>query len=213
MIGFLNLSVLALFYDVKGFEEKYDRSWCLMENLAVFAEKVDSAFKAKNSKKLRKLVDDILTESAGTYAKAAYELAVITYVLSKILSKSRFQSSEYDGGMAEVDRLISVAAKELAKRSDQGRILEIFKQTRESIRNLDKEDQRFLNDLVVRGKTKIAAILYAQGMSLGTASELAGIAKQDIMDYAGKTMMFDRMKEEVSVRDRLKVAKRLMGGS
>ena len=56
----------------------------------------------------------------------------------------------------------------------------------------------------------MAATFYAQGMSLGVASEMTGIQKQEILDYAGQTMMFDRLKEEKTIKERMKIARQLI---
>ena len=56
----------------------------------------------------------------------------------------------------------------------------------------------------------MAATLYAQGMSLGVASEMTGMEKQEILDYAGETMMFDRLKEEKPIAERMKFARKLI---
>ena len=61
-----------------------------------------------------------------------------------------------------------------------------------------------------KGRLKVAATMYAQGVSLGLASEMTGIEKQEIMDYAGKTMMFDRVKDEKTVLERIKNARNLI---
>jgi hypothetical protein len=56
----------------------------------------------------------------------------------------------------------------------------------------------------------MAATFYAQGMSLGVSSDMTGVEKQEILDYAGQTMMFDRMKEEKTIKERMKIAHQLI---
>jgi hypothetical protein len=47
-------------------------------------------------------------------------------------------------------------------------------------------------------------------MSLGVASDMTGMEKQEILDYAGETMMFDRLKEENPIAERMKIARKLI---
>ena len=56
----------------------------------------------------------------------------------------------------------------------------------------------------------MAATFYAQGMSLGVASEMTGMEKQEILDYAGQTMMFDRLKDEKTIKERMRIARQLI---
>ncbi len=56
----------------------------------------------------------------------------------------------------------------------------------------------------------MAVTLYAQGMSLGIASDLTGIEKHEILDYAGETMMFDRFRDAVTILERMKVVRKLL---
>jgi len=60
-----------------------------------------------------------------------------------------------------------------------------------------------------KGKLKIASVLYAQGISLGNASELTGSDKREVLLYAGQTMMFDRLKEKRGIEDRMKELRKI----
>ena len=92
-----------------------------------------------------------------------------------------------------------------------GEILTMFPVLEKAVASLEQRDPRFVVDLVTKGKLKMAATLYAQGMSLGVASEMTGMEKQEILDYAGETMMFDRLKDEKPIAERMKFARKLIG--
>ncbi len=94
--------------------------------------------------------------------------------------------------------------------SNEAELLELFTEMEQSIACLESKDPRFVTDLVTKGKLKMAATFYAQGMSLGISSEMTGLEKHEILDYAGETMMFDRLKEEKSIDDRMKMARKLL---
>lgn len=170
---------------------------------------VFSAFKKRNSRRLRKLNDDILSAAAIDFSAPYFNLAIYSYVLSKITSKPRFMRRECEGRLIEIENSLSELI-DMIGRSDESAILEVFKKIKLSIERLEENDVRFIIDLVTKGKLKTAATLYAQGMSLGVSSELTGMEKQEIMDYAGETMMFDRLKDEKSINDRMKNARRLI---
>jgi len=65
--------------------------------------------------------------------------------------------------------------------------------------------------MITKARLKTAAILYAKGMSLSAASKFTGVIKEEILSYAGKTMMFERIKEELKAKKRLENAKKFFG--
>lgn len=177
-----------------------------MENWQEVAGAILTAFEKRNQKKLRKINDDMLRKTMVGFTKIFYELAVLSYVLSKITSKPRFLRKESEGKMAAIDAALAAAAK--AESEEEA--LERCKDIVGAVKELEKDDPRFLIDLVSKGRLKVAATAYAQGVSLGTASDITGMEKQEIMDYAGKTMMFDRVKEEKTIERRLAFVRKLV---
>ncbi len=169
------------------------------------------AFKRRKDKKLRKIKDSLIEEASINNNKLLFELAVVAYVLSKISSKPRFAEPENQGYLKEIE----VAVTELVNAIKQGKpdqaLFPLIGNIEKSVRKMEKVDQRFFRDLFSKGRLKMAATMYAQGLSIGTASEMSGIDKQDIQDYAGSTLMFDRVKEEIKPKERLKKLKRYVG--
>jgi len=183
-----------------------------LKPLKELAFEILDAFKSRNQKRLRKLNDEILKEVTLDFSNTKYELAVFSYVLSKIVSKPRFLSRERVPSIRKIEDDIRDMAHVIGEVEEQI-ILDKFRKIEESISHLEQFDARFVRDLMSKGRLKAAATMYAQGISLGLASELTKIPKQDILDYAGRTMMFDRLKEEMPVKQRLKAARRILGGS
>ena len=177
-----------------------------MDNWKEVAKLILNAFEKRNQKKLRKIEDELLKEAVVNFTKMVYQLAVLSYILSKIVSKPRFLTRENEKKMAAIE----TSVEELTRIESEEKALEHFKNILESIKELEKDDPRFLIDLVSKGRLKVAATVYAQGVSLGTASEMTGMDKQEIMDYAGKTMMFDRVKDEKIIEERLIYIRKLM---
>lgn len=174
-------------------------------NVREIFDEMARAFRRKNSRHMRKLNDRIMIETAIEFSKEMYELAVVSYVLGKILSKPRFHSPKYRQSINAIQNTLELARK--AKDP-----LKLVPTLEREISRLESEDPRFVIDLFTKGRLKMAAIFYAQGFSLGRASEITGIPKSEILSYAGKTMMFERIKTEVSVEKRLSVAREALGG-
>jgi hypothetical protein len=182
-----------------------------MLKLKELLTEVNIAFKKRNQKKLRKLNDQLLKGAVLEFNRELYELAMLTYVLSKIVSKPRFMARDMEGHMKAIEKSL----KDLASNGetyDAQKWTERFTDMEDHIRNLEADDQRYITGLMKKGRLKVAATLYAQGLSLGLASEMTGMDKQDILDYAGKTMMFDRLKEEKSIGERVRNARKMITG-
>ncbi len=167
------------------------------------------AFRNRNQRRLRKLNDDILIEAAMNFTPVYFNMAIFSYVLSKIVSKPRFLGRDYDAALHDIEHALQNVADAIGSVSD-GEVLATFQVLEKSVASLEQRDPRFVIDLVTKGKLKMAATLYAQGMSLGVASEMTGMEKQEILDYAGETMMFDRLKEEKPIAERMKFARKLI---
>lgn len=170
------------------------------------------AFKKRNQKKLRKLNDNLLKQTVINFTKPLYEFAVVSYVLSKVVSKPRFLRTENEDRMLEIEYRLEKVVESIDGSYPEKEILKRSQVVAEAIKQLEQEDQRFLIDLMSKGRLKVAAIMYAQGISLGVASEMTGTEKHEILDYAGKTMMFDRVKDEKTILDRLKIVRKVIVG-
>ena len=177
-----------------------------MDNWKEVASSILNAFVKLNQKKLRRINDDLLKQAVVNFTKMLYQLTVLSYVLSKIISKPRFLKKENEAKM----RIIESSIDGIVKAENEEDAFNKSKDVVEAIKSLEKDDPRFLIDLVSKGRLKVAATAYAQGVSLGTASEMTGMDKQEIMDYAGKTMMFDRVKDEKTIEERLTFARKLI---
>ncbi len=162
-------------------------------------ERIRDAFRKNKASHLRKIYSEALNRFLVERNKELLEISLISYVLSKIVSKNRFRKEEYTQLFKEIEEQLSI--KDLK---------EALKMLRKTITKMDRRDQRYVFDLFTKGKIKIAATLYAKGLSLGNVSKLFNIPKEEILSYAGKTMMFDRIREELEMKDRIKILRRMI---
>ncbi|HLD59642.1 MAG TPA: hypothetical protein VI912_01505 [Candidatus Bilamarchaeaceae archaeon] len=176
-----------------------------------FVNDILLGFKNRNQKKLRKLNDIILKEAVLHFTKPTFELGVFAYILSKLVSKTRFLKKQNDVKFKEIEAILKDLSKNI-DRLPESQCLLLFRDLENDIIQLEEEDKRYITNLVTKGRLKAAALLYAQGVSIGVASDVTGINKQDIQSYAGKTRMFDRLEEPISIKDRMKIAHKLIGG-
>ena len=184
-----------------------------MLDLSKASKLIRDAFKERDQRKMRRANDTIMTLSASRFSKGMYELAVYSYVLSKVLSKPRFTSKKYSATHKEIQAIFNSMVRN-AKKSDKKAFRVAVTGLRNSIQTLESRDSRYIKTMVEKGRLKTAATFYAQGLSLSTAVKLTGVEKQEIMDYAGKTRMFDRVKGGKPLSARLDSARKiLLGGA
>lgn len=179
-----------------------------MNEKANFCFELYKAFKHRNQKRLRKLNDHILKSAVLSFKKELFDLAVYAYVLSKVVSKPRFLAKEYKSITDSIERalhnVVDLAYADLDKWNRGVALLE------KEITALEKEDPRYVTTLIRKGRLKSAATMYAQGLSLSLCSELTGIEKQEILNYSGKTVMFERLREEKDIFERIKLARKMV---
>ena len=172
--------------------------------LAETAVLIGSALRNHDVRAMRKINNRCVEETALRFQQPTYNYALITYVLAKILSKPRyFKQGRGKELILTVDKLLRTC-EGLAKTAEYGALVVAQGKILASMEKLDEEDRRFVKGILQKAKLKIASTLYAQGISLGNASEIAGADKRELLLYAGQTMMFDRLHEKKSMDQRMK---------
>ncbi len=160
-----------------------------------------TAFTNRRFSKLRRIHEKIVNNLIQNFSSQTYDLCLISYVLSKVLSKPRFFKNRE--GMKRIEELLFQLSKSNNKR-------DVLNKLKEEILKLEEDDPRFIFDLFTKARIKVGATLYAKGVSLGKVSKITGIPKEEILSYAGKTLMFDRIKEEKTMKSRVKILEKLI---
>ena len=173
-------------------------------SLSETAVLIASALRERDVRAMRKINDRCIDETAIKFGQHTYLYALISYVLSKVISKPRYyrQKATKDS-LARVSSLLR-QCENFAKAADYGPLLSCQNKILLAIEKMDEADRRFVKGIIAKGKLKIASNLYAKGISLGSAAEMAGTDKRELLLYAGQTMMFDRLREKKSIKDRMK---------
>lgn len=166
-------------------------------------------FKARKEKQLRKLKDQFLDEAIMRHNTLYFEFAVLSYVLSKMLSKPKFLDESHRQNLERIDQFLKKIKDGVGTKSD-AEFMKMIKEIGSLVTDMEDEDKRYITDLISKGRLKMAATMYAKGISIGLAAEMSGVDKHEIQDYAGNTMIFDRVKEEVDIRDRMKRVRKLV---
>lgn len=165
---------------------------------------ISSALRERDVRAMRKINDRCIEETAIKFQRHTYLFALITYVLSKILSKPRYlYQKKAKDSISSVTALLR-SCESYSKDADYTSLLACQNKVLASIERMDDADRRFVKGILQKGRLKIASTLYAQGISLGSAAEMTGTDKRELLSYAGQTMMFDRLKEKKTIEERMK---------
>ena len=166
---------------------------------------IQQAFRDFDIKKLRELTNkcekNILNDE-----HLFFSLALLSYTLSKILQKSRYKNERfYQSISVQLSRGV-----QFAKNRDEISLIETVQKILELIVEYDEIEKRYVINLIEKGRTKIAASLYAQGLSLSRVINITGAQKQEVLNYAGKTVMSDRAGKTITVKERLRNAREIL---
>ncbi|MFA5106061.1 MAG: hypothetical protein WC506_03815 [Candidatus Micrarchaeia archaeon] len=163
-----------------------------------------SAFRDKDIRELRRINDKSASSIAVEFDQSIYDISILSYILAKLVSKPRFWSNPDSKANLTKVRAILREASEQSRRGDTTAVAGSLQAAFSQIRKIESADRRFISDFEQKAKLKLASTLYAQGFSLGNAANVTGVEKREILSYAGKTMMFDRLKSELAMGERLK---------
>lgn len=165
---------------------------------------IGSALEKYDVRSMRKINDRCIEETAIRFQEPTYLFALISYVLSKILTKPRYLTApNAKAKLLQISALLR-SCEAYARSADYKSLIISQNKVLSTIGKMDEADQRFVKGILTKGKLKIASTLYAQGISAGNAAEMTGTDKRELLLYAGQTMMFDRVKEERTISQRMK---------
>jgi hypothetical protein len=161
------------------------------------------ALMANELSQLKKISDRCISAFALEEQSDLLDIAVMSYVLAKVLEKPRYWDRKIKTEFVEkVQESLHNAVASL----DENRLEDMrvyIKSINDDLKAFDTEDRRYISSLFHKAKLKFAAYLYAQGFSLSNAIALTGTSKSDVMSYSGKTLMHDRAGKTKSIVERL----------
>lgn len=179
----------------------------MAKNVVVFFERIKKHIETRDIQGLKDITTECSLELALAQEKSFFYTALIAYALSKVMTKPR-----YGRHAPVVLRKVGKSLDAASAAAQAGRTAEMEKALENAllaISELEQIDRRFIHDVLEKGRTKIAALLYAEGLSLETAVSLTGAQRYEVLNYSGKTMMADRFGKTLSVRERMKKARSL----
>ncbi len=180
----------------------------LIENFLI---KTKTAFMDRDVSTLKNLSNEVIKHAVIKTDKRLAEVAILCYALMKISSKIHIiKSSSWKSSKNRIALHIDktrVSLSDSNKLSFEKEITGLHK----SVTAVDSQLGHYVMNTIAKARLKMASSAYALGMSLGTASDLTGADKKELMSYIGATTIHDEEHVELSIAKRMKKFRRLLG--
>ncbi|MEM3399218.1 MAG: hypothetical protein QXP42_00090 [Candidatus Micrarchaeia archaeon] len=170
--------------------------------------RIKNAFKKGKIHKLRKIHNECTKELVLTNNPILLDMALISYALAKLIEKPRYRDIHIKKFAPILEDNLDRVAQAL-KTNEMNEYNRAIKEITEAATKMESADRRYIRIIFDKARLKLASTIYAQGFSLGYASEISGVSRRDILDYVGKTMIPDRVKTEKTIDERLKNVREL----
>ncbi|MCC7552582.1 hypothetical protein KO317_02865 [Candidatus Micrarchaeota archaeon] len=172
-------------------------------------KKIKQAFKNKNVNLLKKVQYECIEHLAIEFNNTVYTLAVLCYMLSKMTSKPRYWQNK--GIINYLKKIENSLDNVIQNYQNEEKITKALQDIIKTIHTLDIHDKKYVYNLIEGAKIKIGSSLYAKGMTLGVASDLSGADRIEIMQYVGKTTIYENMKEPIEIKERIERVRKIFG--
>ena len=173
------------------------------QQLANALKALRKALKDRDIAALRRISHYTIGMAAIDNGEDIFYVSLAAYMLAKLITKSHY--FRHQGRNEFIAKMIDIIDKALEGLENSRpdiygrRIRQMIMEMREH----EIEDPRYVHDLETKSRTKLATLLYAQGFSLSRAAEITGTHKRDLLQFAGRTLMADRVGRTKPMAERL----------
>ncbi len=155
---------------------------------------------------LSNLSDEIINSAIIFEDEDAVSIAILIYALYKMLARKTHDDIIY----TQVEHELINARKILETRDEdgyRGRIKYLF----DLVNRIDTELSKYFQELIGKAKIKKGSTLFEHGLSIAKVSDVVGISQWELMDYIGKTKVFDVETHETDAKVRVTLARKIFG--
>ncbi len=164
---------------------------------------IRKAFEEEDDVTLRRMAVDYAHRAAIEHDRALAQEAVISYALSKLLTKTHIVQSPF---WPRYRHAILSAIKD----AEMGRESDILDRIERTIWRIDENDGHYVKNVVEKARAKMASIAYSTGISLKLAAALFNADIHDLSDYVGKLKIHDEFRSKIGIRERVDALRRLL---
>ncbi len=187
-----------------------------MENAKrLFGEKIRSLrefLHKKNGQALKNYADECTKLALLERDENFVILASIAFSFAKFYEKPYIEATKELEATSLAVQFGLGKASELLEAGDEAALSKTLKDTESQVRDLSNTLGRHIINLVFKSRLKTAAQVYAHGASLGLASSMCAVDKDELANYIGHTTIPDKYRT-ISVAQRMEKLFALLGGA
>ncbi len=180
------------------------------DRIIEISQDISNAIIKKDNVKLKTLSNYTIHNASIFQDEYSIGIAVLAYSLSKIIERYRFKETKQ---LLNFHNNIINGLKTIRKDLINNNI-EAYKNTLKSlfkiIEEFDHKLAIYVQRVIEKSKIKKGSVMFEHGISLARVADLVGISRWDLMNYIGKTRVFD-IEKAPSVKQRLNFTRKLFG--
>lgn len=168
------------------------------------------AIKTRDSLKLKELSNQTIHNSSIHQDNYSILTAIITYMLSKIFERTRYQKYKtWNFFYKNITENITLAVQSLQKNKIE-KYDHAIHQLLQSINKLEYKFKKYIKEVIQKAKISKASRIYEHGISAARTAKLLGISEWELMSYTGQTGIHDtEYSVSKDIRTRIKLTRSL----
>ena len=173
----------------------------LKKDLLELMSKTLKGLRDRDGTAVRELSDHIIHNASIFQDELTISMAVIVYALSKMLDRYGEISGDT---LHHLEHL-----QEILKKGKTKHLFKELRKLREGIDTKDRKISLYVQHVVNEAKIKKGSRIYEHGISLAQTAHVLGISEWELMNYIGKTTMYEQQLEKFPIKKRLEIARKL----
>ena len=181
----------------------------IRKDIIELLKKVLPALEKTEANELKRLSNETIHNAGIIQDTDSTSISVIIFSLSRILNRSRLTTPQLKKFKENISKNLFLARSQLEKNfidEYKKTIKKIF----EEISTFEKKFGMYLTEALEHAKIKKGERIYEHGFSVGTAADLLGITKWELMGYLGETKLSDiDPNTKISIKQRMTTVRRI----
>ncbi|MFH1224288.1 MAG: hypothetical protein V1676_00610 [Candidatus Diapherotrites archaeon] len=170
-----------------------------------------SAFERGRAIDLKRISNDSINDAVLSNDRLLAELSIISYALSKLLSKRHIvMHAKWGSARRSILSSLEKAVFSL-ERGQERQFGTALQRAADGVSSVDRSMGNYMQGALDKARVKMASSAYAAGMSLGQAAELTHADRKELQSYVGFTKIHDEVPAGGGIKERLRRLEELMG--
>lgn len=174
------------------------------EDIVNVLEQAARIIKEQKFSDLKELSNHTIHDAAIFQDEDSISVAILVYAMSKTIERCCMQGIPYD----KIEQLVE-KAKDFLKADREDDYRKTVKELFEVINKIDDRLKMFIEEVMDKARINKGSKMHEHGLSVSRIADLLGISQWELMNYIGKTQVFEFIPEAIPVKQRLQVARGL----